>query len=139
MALLLVGVFWLAWDWSQARADTSPQKGPTENCLMCHGDPDFVGSFQNGELISLYVDGGEYEDSIHGPAGLNCVACHTNLASYPHHDDQQICIACHPKEGGGSESTRAPLRVKLPFADRREMVLAINESCRSCHTLTAPS
>ena len=50
---------------------------PDENCMMCHSDPDFKGTFQNGESISLYVEAGEYEQSVHGPAGLNCVACHT--------------------------------------------------------------
>ena len=121
VGLLLVAVFWLAWDGPQARAKTLSQTGSDENCLMCHADPDFVGSFQNDELISLYVDSSKYEDSIHGPAGLNCVACHTNLVSYPHHDDQQICTACHPEEGRDKAETEyTPLRAQLhmPIAGR---------------------
>lgn len=133
LGLLLLGVFWLAWEPPQARADTLSQIGADENCLMCHSDPDFVGSFQNDELVSLYVDSYEYEHSIHGPAGLKCTACHTNLTSYPHHDDQQICTACHPDLGAGVETEYTSLRVQLPFPDRRELVLSINESCRSCH------
>ncbi len=135
VGFLLVAVSWLAIDGPQARAETLSQLGAEENCLMCHADPDFVGSFRNGELVSLYVDGSIYEHSIHGPAGLNCVACHADLVSYPHHDDQQICTACHPDIGAETkaEIERKPLRAQLPYADRREMVLSINESCRSCH------
>jgi len=131
--LLLVGVFWLACDPPQASAGTLQQAEVEENCLMCHADPDFVGSFPNDELISLYVDRAKYERSVHGPAGLNCAACHTDLTLYPHHDEQQICTACHPEEGGVPETEYKPLRAKLSFTDRREMVLSINESCRSCH------
>jgi hypothetical protein len=100
---------------------------------MCHADPEFLGRFQNDELISLYVDRDEYQRSVHEPAGLNCVACHTALTSYPHHDSQQICIACHPEEGGTAATEYAPLHADLVFADRRELVLTINEGCRSCH------
>jgi len=127
---LLIGLIWLAVDAPQARANSEPD----ENCLMCHADPDFKGTFQDGDLTSLYVEGGEYEQSVHEPAGLNCVACHTDLSRYPHHDQEQVtCMSCHPEEGGQSDTEYATLRVQLSFADRREMTLAINEECRSCH------
>jgi hypothetical protein len=101
---------------------------------MCHADPDFKGSFQDGELCSLHVDGGEYEQSVHGPAGLNCVACHTNITRYPHHTEEQItCVECHGEDGGTADLSYAILRVSLPYVDHREMTLAKNESCRSCH------
>lgn len=134
VGLLLAGVFWLACDQLHARADTLLRQEPDDNCLMCHADPDFVGRFEDGELITLYVDKDEYDRSVHGPAGLNCVACHTALTRYPHHDEQQICVSCHPEEGGMAETEYQPLRGNLSFADRREMVLTINEACRSCHT-----
>ncbi|MBU0491245.1 MAG: cytochrome C [Chloroflexi bacterium] len=133
VGLLLVGVFWLAWGSLWAGASTLSQVESTENCLMCHADPDFVASFQDGELISLYVNRTEYENSVHGPAGLNCVACHTDLTRYPHHSDQNLCTACHPKEGGQPDTTYVALRGQLTFADRRELTLTINEACRSCH------
>jgi predicted CXXCH cytochrome family protein len=145
-------MFWLAGEtlqtrattllWvEQARQPTLPEQNipsssdPNEDCLMCHSDPDFKGSFQDGELISLYVDNGEYEQSVHEPAGLNCVACHTDISRYPHHVEEQVtCIHCHPQEGGGPTDTAyKTLRVELPFADYREMTLTINEECRSCH------
>ncbi len=151
LGLLLIGMFWLTGEASQAGAIATPQTssssasslleqrvasspGPDSVCLMCHADPDFKGSFQNGELFSLYVDSGEYEQSVHGPAGLNCVACHTDLNRYPHHTEEQVtCIECHGEDGGTADTSYATLRVTLPYADHREMTLAKNDSCRSCH------
>ncbi len=134
LGLLLAGVFWLVCDRQQARAEMLQQPEVDENCLMCHGDLDFYATFENGDVLSLYVDSAEYERSVHGPAGLTCVACHTDLTLYPHHDEQMICAACHPEEGGEPTCETVPLRAKLSFADRRELVLSINEACRSCHT-----
>jgi hypothetical protein len=144
LALLLIGALWLTVQTTQVRAieqkpelsehNISSGSEPNENCLMCHTDPDFKGSFQNGELISLFVDSGEYEQSVHGPAGLNCVACHTAISRYPHHSEEQVtCVSCHPAEGGQADTEYVTLRVQLTFADRRGMTLTINEACRSCH------
>ncbi|MFQ5577153.1 MAG: cytochrome c3 family protein [Anaerolineae bacterium] len=148
--LLLVGLVWMAAGAFPTHASATPQAGPTapleqrlppasepnENCLMCHSDPDFKGRFQNGELISLNVNAGEYEQSVHEPAGLTCVACHTDISRYPHHIEEQVtCTHCHPEQGGESVADYATLRVELPFVDYRAMTLSINEACRSCHEL----
>ncbi len=150
---MLGGMFWLVGESLEAQARTLSQtkvrsglanldlkvpsnSDPNEDCLMCHSDPDFKGSFENGDLISLYVDESEYEHSVHDPAGLNCVACHTDISRYPHHAEEQVtCLDCHSELGGGGDDDTAykTLRVELPFADYREMALSINESCRSCH------
>jgi hypothetical protein len=63
-ALLLVVAFWLACQSAQAGASDLLQDERSENCLMCHADPDFVGRFQNDELVSLYTDVADYERSI---------------------------------------------------------------------------
>lgn len=143
--VVLVGVLGLfGWAWRvEASAPFSPVSveggvasgsDPDTNCLMCHSDPDFKGTFRNGELISLYVDNGEYEQSVHGPAGLECLACHTSISRYPHHEEEQVtCVACHGEAVSKGNITYATLRVQLPYADRREMTLTINEACRSCH------
>lgn len=118
----------------QMDGNNGSDNGRDANCLMCHTDPDFKGSFQNGDIISLYVDNGQYEQSVHGPAGLECLACHTAISRYPHHDEEQVsCLDCHQDEMGGDPGTYATLRVQLAYEDRRAMTLDINESCRSCH------
>jgi predicted CXXCH cytochrome family protein len=152
VVVLLVGMFWLTGAVLSARAespspyglelkvvpsqqdDGSGSIGSDANCLMCHSDRDFKGSFEDGELISLYVDNGEFERSVHGPAGLECLACHTDISRYPHHEEEQVtCVACHSEQGGTADTGDTTLRVELSFVDRREMTLTINESCRSCH------
>lgn len=111
----------------------NPASERESNCLMCHSDPDFKGEFTNGEMVSLYVNNGQYAQSVHGPAGLECVACHTAISRYPHHIEQVTCTTCHDAEGEKVSGSYATLRVKLPFADRREMTIEINDACRSCH------
>lgn len=141
LVVLGAGIFWFfgAVVWARAAMTPPPQEsdlasGPNADCLMCHSDHDFKGSFENGELISLYVDNGEFEQSVHGPAGLKCLACHTEIYRYPHHQTEQVsCVDCHPAEGGTVDVADTSLRVQLPFTDERAMTLSINESCRSCH------
>ncbi len=150
-ALLLAGLVCLTETAPPARAEApfpggvdsnviSPQQedgsstGRDADCLMCHTDHDFKGTFKDGEMISLYVDNGQFEQSVHGPAGLECLACHTDISRYPHHAEEQVtCSDCHPEESGTADVADTTLRVQLPFADRREMTLSINQECRSCH------
>ncbi len=105
------------------------------NCKMCHTDHNFRGRFQNGETIDLYVDSGVFDSSVHGPAGLECIACHPQTSSYPHEaGGKQIdCVTCHPEEGAEPEKPGEALLVELPYEDPRDMTLAINNACRSCH------
>ncbi len=113
------------------------ERSPEEECLMCHSQHEFYGRFENGEVISLFVDAGQFENSVHGPEGLECVACHDDRESYPHRPDspQINCVTCHPEAGGKGEEAllKRELVVDLPYPDRREMVLQINQACRSCH------
>ncbi len=136
-AALLLALAWVALGSLSAQAALSPAAAisePDANCLMCHSDPDFKGTFENGEMISLYVDRGEYEQSVHGPAGLNCVACHTGINRYPHHAQEQVtCVSCHGEEGGMDETAYETLRVRLSYSSQRAMTIDINEECRSCH------
>ncbi len=106
---------------------------PRSSCMMCHANPDLKGQFQDGSLVSLYVDENEYQHSVHGPAGLECVACHTDISGYPHHEDQLTCNECHKGDGDGAVAEYTTMRVQLSFENAREMVLSINEACRSCH------
>jgi predicted CXXCH cytochrome family protein len=111
---------------------SSSSSESNENCLMCHEDPDFKGYFEDGETISLFVDVIEYQRSVHEEAGLECVACHTDISTYPHHEEQITCQECHESEEGSAEDY-VSLRVKLQYSDYREMALELNDACRSCH------
>ncbi len=122
-------------------AETPPPppeaSSPDANCVMCHTNHNFRGRFANGEIISLYVDVGEFDNSVHGPEGLECIACHPNTESYPHRPDnpQVDCTTCHAVEDGqvGEVVRDLDLTVDLPYPDRRAMTLAVNQECHSCH------
>lgn len=58
------------------------------DCLMCHGERDFVGE-QNGKEVSLWVDQKAFERSIH--AELGCVACHQDAD--PEHSGREEKLA----------------------------------------------
>jgi len=108
--------------------------GSGGDCMMCHSNPDFHGTFENRESVSLYVNQGDLNASVHAEAGLKCEACHTKFTKYPHGEKQQIsCTACHPESGGGMDTKFVSLVVELPYPDKRTMVLDINDKCRTCH------
>ncbi|NPA31026.1 MAG: hypothetical protein GXO37_03400 [Chloroflexi bacterium] len=114
------------------------EESPDANCRMCHTNHNFRGRFRNGEVISLYVDVGVFDNSVHGPAGLECIACHPDTERYPHQpsNPQIDCTTCHLTEDGqvGAVVRRdVELTVDLPYESHREMTLAINESCATCH------
>jgi hypothetical protein len=143
-AALLV---WLSWQATPAHASLGSQHGnipssnpgkrntPNQDCTMCHGVEGLKGVFKDGQEISLYVTESHYDKSVHSKAGLQCVSCHQDISSYPHSETSNLnCGDCHANfSGGGTITNQVPHTVKMPFANRREMVLPINNSCRSCH------
>ncbi len=150
VVVLLLGAFLVPWKVAAAGGgdgavvpEATPVPAPTEaaspnaNCRMCHTNHRFQGRFQNGEIISLYVDEGAFGNSVHGPAGLECIACHPKTKSYPHQpsNPQIDCTTCHLVTDGtvGKVTRDLALTVDLPFADHRAMTLEINQACHTCH------
>ncbi len=135
--LALMTVVWLSTmqvSWAAPPSQEEHRSSRDADCLMCHSDHDFKGTLKNGELISLYVDRGEYGQSVHSAAGLECLACHTDISQYPHREEEQLtCVSCHPAKGGTVAAKETTLRVRLIYENRRELALSVNEACRSCH------
>jgi predicted CXXCH cytochrome family protein len=86
-----------------ARAELSPE---VQACLECHGNKDLELQLENGQTLSLYVDGQRFASSIHGDK-LECTNCHDDIEGYPH-----------------------PERT---FKNARDLTLAYYESCKGCH------
>jgi len=65
-------------------------------CLSCHGDTTFSKIDKNGEKISLYIDGGVVNASIHNK--LACVDCHRDVKDEVHmvKPGPVDCGSCHP-------------------------------------------
>jgi hypothetical protein len=60
-----------------AQGEKPPDHG-RGNCHMCHSDPNLVGELGDGEVVGLFVDPAVYYTSVHGLAGLECLACHAD-------------------------------------------------------------
>lgn len=60
--------------------ETTPSN---ETCLFCHqeqGKSVEIG----GQPLSLSIDAGAFNASVHGTEEIACVDCHTNITSFPH-------------------------------------------------------
>jgi len=68
----------------------------TEDCMMCHEDPDLTGE-RGGREVSVFVDGAAFASSVH--AGFGCVDCHGDLdgVELPHEEELEAvdCAMCH--------------------------------------------
>jgi len=85
----------------------SAEQGDNSTCLGCHSTPGLSVELASGEVLPLTLDPQVFSSSAHGVAGLTCVACHTNIAGYPH--------------------------PKLTSGDRRSFQLERYTQCQSCH------
>ena len=98
------------------------------DCLTCHAKPNFTGTFENGESISLSIDGELAKTNLHLRLG-SCGVCHTGFDNYPHPTTKaSACTQCH-NNGDGSQA----IQVSLPFKDARSLVVAMNIRCSTCH------
>lgn len=86
----------------------SISQGTEDYCLSCHGDQDLSMTFKDGESVSLFISQDMLDHSIHSTKGIECVACHQTIQSYPH--------------------------LTQTFASRRELSVTYYESCKSCHS-----
>lgn len=115
LALTLVGVGLFIWagNLSVARAESiqAPpvQKPDNSQCLGCHGKPDQIKKFPNGDTVSITVDEQVYDHAAH--ANLACQVCHANITGdFPHPANpagssreytrqyEKTCAQCHPNQ-----------------------------------------
>jgi len=82
-----------------------------QECLECHEDESLEKDLTDGETLSLNVDGGIFQRSVH--ASLGCTGCHLD-----------IVLEDHPEE-------RA-------VGSRREHRRRISKSCGNCHSAGRP-
>jgi len=76
-------------------------------CLACHDNPELSTTLPSGEVISMGVDSGAFNSSIHGNAGLLCIDCHSNITGYPHPE--------------------------IDFESHRAYTVSRNTTCSECH------
>ena len=103
--------------------------GDTSQCLSCHSNPNMMGRFPDGTLISLYVDTSTHAETRHL---MRCAACHEDEQTYPHENSRQTaCNICHWQVTGQSEPSQ--MIFTLSYPDERAISLNVAEACKKCH------
>jgi predicted CXXCH cytochrome family protein len=119
-ALVFVALLLVALNGVQAapsKQAATPQPTPTaeatsdEQCLACHGQPDQIKTFPNGDQLYLTIDSTAYHNGLHSQSGkVTCTSCHTDITGYPHpelkaQNQRELaaqfsatCQQCHPNE-----------------------------------------
>lgn len=101
-----------------------------QECLDCHGKPDFSQITSNGKMRSIFVDPGEWSQDIHHKSKMVCVDCHTNANPYLHFREGFFdvdCSRCHPEE---AEEYQKNIHFEYkPISIDKELPL-----CYDCHT-----
>ncbi len=99
-------------------------------CLQCHSDPELTGTdMVTGETVSMFVDEGRYNESMHGTTG--CAQCHTQVtALFEERPCETVtqtvdCAICHAEpvaeySGGAHGRLAAAADVNAP-------------TCLDCH------
>ncbi len=111
------------------------QQPDNSECLACHGRPDQIHEFPNGDQVSISVDEQVYQQSKH--ANLACTTCHVNIHDYPHPENPaqsareytlqyaNSCNQCHPSQ---AEQVMDNAHANLPEDQR------VNApTCADCH------
>ena len=98
-----------------ARAQNAKPLKQDEECLSCHGQPDFKS--EKGKILS--IDPAKHAASVHGI--LACRDCHTDIKEYPHPAKIQKvqCSTCH-----ADEAHDMPNSVHAALGE---------DACQSCH------
>ncbi len=144
----------------QAAAQSQAGSG-NEACLRCHGSTRFELTRPDGSLRSLSVPKEQFEHSVHGKAGIQCVMCHQEQADLPHKTFAKnasewrlgipnICANCHAdkrdqwaKSVHGQEIAKGNSAAavcsdchsahSIEPAAEGSTALAITRNCGNCH------
>lgn len=96
-------------------------------CLTCHAEP----SLTRADGRPVVVDPATYEASVHGRAGLECTACHTDLTGpvelpHPAPLARVDCATCHQDAAAAyGRSIHARSRERVPDSPA--------PTCSDCH------
>jgi predicted CXXCH cytochrome family protein len=104
---LILSIGLLVIEFNQATADNDQQETEAY-CLSCHSNPDLKMTLPSGEELSLYISPDDLKHSIHSPLGIECEACHTDIKTYPHPENQ--------------------------YETKRDLSRAYYLSCKKCHS-----
>jgi nitrate/TMAO reductase-like tetraheme cytochrome c subunit len=87
LACISLGVFLLLW--GLARSPGSAAAAPlaqgiaNESCLFCHQNESLSVEI-GGQPLHLFIDGEQFNASVHAQENIACVDCHSNITTFPH-------------------------------------------------------
>jgi hypothetical protein len=100
VALTFIGI--------NAPASAAAPSASDEGCLACHGTSGLQKTLENGDTLSLQIEGDHFWQSVHSAAG--CSGCHA-----------EIHLDSHPPATN-------------PIASKAAFSTAMVQICRTCHT-----
>lgn len=128
-----------------ARADDNPQN-TEEYCLSCHNDSTLSMHLPSGETLSLYISPEKLANSVHSPQGIECEACHTNIRTYPHPEQQYeskrelsraYYLACQKCHSANYEKTLDSMHGQV--AEAGNLDAPICTDCHGAHNVKDPN
>jgi predicted CXXCH cytochrome family protein len=146
IALALAGLAMLMSP-GRAHAQTPPQPNTTEKyCLSCHIKPGLEMTLPSGEKLSVSLAPETLARSVHSPAGIECIACHTTITTYPHPPVEyqtkralslklyEACRKCHP---ANYERTLDSMHGQAAAGGNQDAPVCTD--CHTAHGVTSPS
>jgi predicted CXXCH cytochrome family protein len=125
------------------------QRVDADYCLACHSQPDQQLTFENGDVVSITIDGDTLHDSVHGADNpwqpLDCTDCHDRY-TYPHEsppltgkreynlERYTLCIDCHEKNYENSLDS-----VHGAALEEGEVEAAVCTDCHGAHDTPTPN
>lgn len=113
-------------------------------CLICHEREMYL-MFDNGDKLSLTIDPGVYDNSIHG-GKLGCTDCHASISQYPHPKTNtsslrdyvtaqyEVCKRCH-----FANYTKTLDSVHYQVLSTGEKSAPVCTDCHSAHAVAQPN
>lgn len=124
-------------------------------CLGCHSDKNLTKQLDNKEVLSLFINGNEFANSIHNAIG--CAGCHMDISMENHpqikkvkskkeysSDASKVCTMCHPDEQLRKKPIHSSLMTKATCVEchgshsinrmaAQKIGLKENQYCLTCH------
>lgn len=134
---------------AEATAEATPEPASNEYCLLCHTKPDQVWTLPSGETLSVTIEPGVLDQSVHGASAeggaLSCADCHGDFR-YPHPASNarsvrqfQIeryasCRSCHEDQYAQAQDS---VHGALLRAGRMEAATCVD--CHGGHDIQSPN
>jgi len=127
--------------------ETPPASTPdnSASCEGCHGQAGLNMTLKNGETLSLYVDSGIFDNSIHGDK-LLCTDCHTSISGFPHPQweiessreyalsQYELCKQCH-----FDNYTKTLDSIHYTVLSEGDLQSPICTDCHGAHDVSSPA